>query len=181
MISPKPLVNGYYLHQLDYPEHISLFPGNKINEHYLYDVDYPKHQKDVTRLFYLSTDPHTLSINNILFCQKENMIPVIQKKPDILICTDKSLSALFFYFKRIYRKTLHKPIILIQTNILLPFHPVPSQILVPQLPSHIIAAVPYFEDLNIPSRLLSTELDFPGWQLGTLDLSLYKEYIISQI
>lgn len=164
----KPLANGYYLHQVDCPKKIGFFPGNKINGFFIYDITYFANQDNVnlTRVFYLSTENTPVVENTIIFHQENNIISEIAKNPDIIICTEKSLSALFFYYRKFYKRVNHKPIIIIQTDGLLPFNPVPSKIIVPQLPSHMIASVPYFEDLTIPSRIASTKLDMPGWYLG---------------
>ncbi len=170
MISATPLPNGYYLHQINIPEIVPLFPGNKINDYFIYDVD------KQTRLFYLSKENTPLSLREAVLNQQENIVEKLHQEPDVVICSEKSLSALFFYYKRFYKRTNHKPIIIIQTTALLPFHAVPSKILLPTLPNHVIAAVPYFEDLNIPSRIASTAISLPGWYEGNILELLNKKY-----
>ena len=172
------LANGYYLHQIDFPEKIKFFPGNKINDFFIYDATYPANLNNVTRLFYLSQSAQIIAQDDIIFCQKNNILAELASNPKIILCNEKSLSALFFYYKKFRQKDLDTPIIIIQTNELLPFYPVPSKIIVPQLPGHVIAAVPYFEDLNIPSRIASAHLDNPGWHFGKItELELFKNFL----
>ncbi len=173
------LAHNHYLHQVDFSEKIELFPGNTINGHYIYDVIYPAPpcQNRVTKIYYLSKEKDVISAETpIIFDQKENIIEGIRKNPDIIFCNAQKLSALFFYYKRFRQHITHLPIIIIQSNALLPFYPPPSKIILPELPSHVIAAVPYFEDLNIPSRIASTKLDMPGWYEGDLSEMLIKKY-----
>jgi hypothetical protein len=172
------LAHGHYLHQVDFPEKIALFPGNKINRYYIYDVIYSEQpEKNLTKIYYLSKEKAAISSDqDIIFDQKKNIIEEIRKSPDILFCDEHNLSALFFYYKRFRQRTTHLPIIIVQSNALLPFYPIPSKIVLPELPNHVIAAVPYFEDLNIPSRIASTKLEMPGWYEGDLTEMLIKKY-----
>lgn len=178
IIAPKLLANDYYLHCVSYLEKISVYPGDKINAHYIYDVRYLEHPGNLTEIAYISTQKETLLSQESVIAQKNNtpnnFMDKIRKNPEVIICTEKSLSALFFYYKRFRQRISHTPIIIIQSNHLLPFYAVPSKIMLPKLPSHMIAAVPYFEDLNIPSRLASTNLELPGWYKGN-SLSLLSD------
>lgn len=170
------LPNGYYLQQITYPEIMTVFPGNKLNHYFIYDVNYSEKPEKQTQLLYLAQDNVGLSLHEAVLDQRQNIIEIILQEPDVIICTEKSLSALFFYYKRFYKRKNYKPIIIIQTDELLPFQPVPSKILLPLLPSHVIASVPYFEDLNIPSRIASARINMPGWYEGNIIPLLNKQY-----
>lgn len=173
MQNPIPLANEYYLHQVDSPDKTHLMPGNRINNHFIYDVVYQKQPSGFIKVFYISKEKNGFSENfneKIIFDQTNDIIDKFNQHPKIVFCDEYSLSALFFYFRRFYKNNRHQqpPLIIIQSSQLLPFHPVPSKIIVPQLPPHVIAAVPYFEDLNIPSRIASVNLSKPGWYDGDL-------------
>lgn len=169
MTSSIALPNGYYLHEVIYLEKIELFPGNKINNNYIYDVD-------KTNIFYINKQKENILSGKIIFNTQENILAKLKHEPEIIICSEKSLSALFYYYKRFHKRSRYTPIIIIQTNERLPFMPIPSKILLPQLPNHVIAAVPYFEDLGIPSRMASHSLEFPGWYHGNLIDALPPKY-----
>lgn len=169
MISSIALPNGYYLHEVICQKKAELFPGNKINTNYIYDVDN-------TSIFYINQQKESLEPEKVALDTEQNILQSIQKEPDIIICCEKSLSALFYYYKRFHKRSRYKPIIIIQTNERLPFMPVPSKILLPQFPNHMIAAVPYFEDLGIPSRIASPHLDLPGWYHGQVTDILPSAY-----
>jgi hypothetical protein len=174
MTAPVSLPNGYYLHQINYRENTVVYPGNKINQDYIYDITYSEHPNKSNFINYISKKSDTVFDKTIN--QQENFLTKLSQEPDVVICNEKSLCALFFYYKRFYKKTKHTPLIFIQTSDLLPFYPVPSKILVPDLPNHVIAAVPYFEDLNIPSRIASINLDMPGWYQGNIMTLLNHHY-----
>lgn len=163
------LPNGYYLHEVICPEKIELIPGNKINDYYIYDVD-------KTNIFYINQQKENILSEKIIFNTQENILDKLKTEPEIIICSEKSLSALFYYYKRFHKRSVHTPIIIIQTNERLPFMPIPSKILLSQLPSHVIAAIPYFEDLGIPSRIASNSLELPGWYHGNILELLSKKY-----
>lgn len=169
MTSSIALPNGYYLHEVVYPEKINLFPGNKINTDYIYDVN-------ETSIFYLNQETESLMPEKIILNSQENILVELKQEPEVIICSEKSLSALFYYYKRFHKRSSYTPIIIIQTNERLPFMPIPSKILLPQLPSHVIATVPYFEDLGIPSRIASTHLELPGWYHGRITDVLPSRY-----
>lgn len=173
MTSSIALPNGYYLHEVISPEKIDLFPGNKINADYIYDVN-------ETSIFYLNKEKESLTPEKIILDTQENMLLSIKQEPEVIICSEKSLSALFYYYKRFHKRARYTPIVIIQTNEYLPFMPIPSKILLPQLPNHVIAAIPYFEDLGIPSRVASTHLELPGWYYGRIIdvLSLRYQHIL---
>lgn len=58
-----------------------------------------------------------------------------------------------------------KPLVLMGSEIPFPFRPKPSTILVPGMPAGTIAAMPFLDDLGVPSRLASGA-DFPGCFAG---------------
>ncbi|HXH03764.1 MAG TPA: dihydroorotate dehydrogenase electron transfer subunit [Candidatus Competibacteraceae bacterium] len=72
------------------------------------------------------------------------------------------LASLLFLADRLRRQpTRIKTLLLLETGGELPFHPQPSRIIVPDLPSWVIAALPLCEDWGIASRLAS-----PGGEAG---------------
>ncbi len=115
-------------------------------------------------------------LKKIILDTQQNILPNLKQEPEIIICSEKSLSALFYYYKRFHKHSHSKPIIIIQSQTYLPCTPIPSKILLPQLPNHVIAAIPYFEDLGIPSRIASTQLELPGWYHGHILDVLPKKY-----
>nr|WP_198295054.1 dihydroorotate dehydrogenase electron transfer subunit [endosymbiont of Ridgeia piscesae] len=58
-----------------------------------------------------------------------------------------------------------KPFVILGSEVPFPFQPQPSQLLMPQLPEGVIAAMPLLDDWGIPSRLTSQQ-DFPGCHQG---------------
>ncbi len=58
-----------------------------------------------------------------------------------------------------------KPLVLMGSEVPFPFHARPSQIVVPGMPEHVIAAMPLLDDWGIPNRLTSLQ-DFAGCHQG---------------
>jgi dihydroorotate dehydrogenase electron transfer subunit len=65
------------------------------------------------------------------------------------------------HFAEQNRATLHRPLVLLGSDTPFPFRPRPSVIVVPGIPTGIIACMPLLEEWGIASRLAST-LDLPG-------------------
>jgi dihydroorotate dehydrogenase electron transfer subunit len=63
------------------------------------------------------------------------------------------------------RRTEHRPLVILGSEIPFPFHPRPSGILVEGLPQGVIGAMPLLDDWGIPSRLASLS-GFPGCHEG---------------
>ena len=78
---------------------------------------------------------------------------------------NQGLSACLFYFRR-YRKDFNG-LVFIGTDSQFPFTPAPSRTLIPHCPSDTIAALPLFEDWQIPNRLASATA-LPGCYPGSV-------------
>ena len=65
------------------------------------------------------------------------------------------------------RATLSCPLVLLGSDTPFPFRPRPSVIVVPGIPTGVIACMPLLEEWGIASRLAST-LDLPGCFEGTV-------------
>ena len=63
--------------------------------------------------------------------------------------------------------SLLQPLVLLGSNIPFPFRPRPSVIVVPGIPTGVIACMPLLEEWGIASRLASTA-DLPGCFEGTV-------------
>ncbi len=80
---------------------------------------------------------------------------------------------------------IYKPFVILGSEVPFPFKSQPSQIVIPSLPSNVIATMPLLEDWGVPCRLASTQ-GYPGvfdgyvtdvaqqW-LGALDKEQLKE------
>jgi dihydroorotate dehydrogenase electron transfer subunit len=53
------------------------------------------------------------------------------------------------------------PFVLLGSEVPFPFSPTPSRFMIDNIPDHVMASMPLFEDWQIPSRLASLQ-DFPG-------------------
>lgn len=89
--------------------------------------------------------------------------PPHPEKFTILISGIETLMACLYYLKQ-YRQPF-KGIVFISGEGPFPFHPIPSQIVVPTLPSYLIATLPLLEDWGITTRLANTQ-DMPGCFCG---------------
>lgn len=78
---------------------------------------------------------------------------------------NQGISACVFYFKR-YRQYFNG-LVLMGTDESFPFNPCPSRMLIPDMPQDAIAALPLFEDWQIPNRLANLQFS-PGCFQGSV-------------
>lgn len=72
---------------------------------------------------------------------------------------------LFLADKLSSNKPKLKPLVLMGSEVAFPFPPVPSTLMMKEMPPGVIAAMPLLEDRGIPNRLASRQ-DFPGCYQG---------------
>ncbi len=85
-----------------------------------------------------------------------NHFEVDQRRPQaLLIGGGVGIPPMIYLADTLRRNGISKPLVLMGSEVPFPFQPRPSQILVPQLPQGVIAAMPLLDDWGIPSRLAS--------------------------
>jgi len=93
--------------------------------------------------------------------------------PLLLLADNDAIPLLFFLINYLRQKWGEKQLqnrillILMGTESAFPFLPIPSQILIPDIPVGTIASSQYLEDLSLPARLASTNFS-PGCFKGSL-------------
>lgn len=108
------------------------------------------------------------SVNQKLSFSDLQGVPLAKPNADrfhLLICQDQELNAGLFYCKKYH--THFKGFVLIGAQQYFPFLPRPSQHIVPELPSHVIATLPLLEDWGIANRL-SSQQEQPGVFWGSV-------------
>ena len=87
-----------------------------------------------------------------------NHFKVDQRRPQaLLIGGGVGIPPMIYLADTLRRNGNNKPLVLMGSEVPFPFQPRPSQILVPQLPQGVIAAMPLLDDWGIPSRLASLQ------------------------
>jgi len=100
-----------------------------------------------------------------------------ENKPLLLLADNQAIPLLFFLINQLRlqwgEKQLRSSIyqILLGTNSVFPFRPVPSRFLIADFPAGTIASSQLLEDLALPARLASAN-DSPGCFIGTLPMML---------
>jgi hypothetical protein len=84
----------------------------------------------------------------------------------LVTAEDEGLSAVVFYCKK-YRAEFHG-LVLVGSSKTFPFAPCPSKLVIPSLPSNVIASIPLLEDWGVPNRLASIQ-EAPGVYEGTVE------------
>ena len=87
------------------------------------------------------------------------------RRRPLLIGGGVGIPPMIFLAKQIKQLGSIHPLVLIGSERPFPFTPIPSKILLPQMPNHVIASMPLLEDWGIPSRLTSLQ-DHSGCYQG---------------
>lgn len=83
--------------------------------------------------------------------------PHPQRRRPLLIGGGVGIPPMVFLADRLRRQPDYRPFAILGSEVPFPFHPRPSQIMLPGIPEGAIAAMPLLEDWGIPSRLASLQ------------------------
>lgn len=174
IVQTTTLVNGFSQVIVKAPEHAKLAnPGhyavlNGTTPCYLAGA----HNDTLTFIITTVQNGNTLSISSL---QGEALPAPSKERFHLVQANEQALSAAIFYITK-YRKQFHGLILLGAKHF--PFKPCPSRILIPGMPPEVIAALPLFEDWQIPHRLASLVLQ-PGCFCGTTE-ELAQQWLATQ-
>lgn len=89
----------------------------------------------------------------------------VERPRALLLGGGVGIPPMVFLAEHLRQRGGFQPLVLMGSEVPFPFHARPSQIMVPGMPEHVIAAMPLLDDWNIPSRLTSQQ-DFAGCHQG---------------
>jgi dihydroorotate dehydrogenase electron transfer subunit len=108
-----------------------------------------------------------------------------QRTRPLLLGGGVGMPPMLFLADQLRRQKNYQPLVLLASEVPFPFQPMPSQIMIPELPGEVIAAMPLLEDWRIPSRLASQQGYagcYQGWitdlarhWLGALDADILAQ------
>ncbi len=153
--SSLALLNGYAQINIKAPLNIKAHPGQFL----IIDQQFPCYvmgqSMDVEIIATPALAAYLQGKKNIYLSEpRGNALAIPQSDYFYLITAqDDALSAVIFYLKK-YRSRFNG-LVLYGTDAAFAFAPCPSRILIPQLPTEVIAAIPLFEDWGVANRLAS--------------------------
>lgn len=83
----------------------------------------------------------------------------------LLIGGGVGMPPMIFMAQDLKATSAYKPFVILGSEVPFPFNPTPSKMIIPGVPSDVIAAMPLLDDWNIPNRLASLQ-DVPGCYQG---------------
>ncbi|MDH3325291.1 MAG: hypothetical protein OEM38_01075 [Gammaproteobacteria bacterium] len=111
-------------------------------------------------------------ISDVLFisdpCGEHLNVSLDEEKP-VLIADELGLPSIFFLADLLMRKYQRQPLVILSTEQQFPFTPKPSQFIVSDFPSGMLATCPLLEDKKIPARLISKAFQ-PGCYDGDIEM-----------
>jgi dihydroorotate dehydrogenase electron transfer subunit len=100
-------------------------------------------------------------ILNVIGPIGQPFVPHRKRPRPLLLGGGVGMPPMIFLAERLQADKHWRPFVILGSEILFPFKPQPSRIIVPGIPEGVIAAMPLLEDSGVPSRLTSRQ-DFPG-------------------
>ncbi|MGE3320293.1 MAG: hypothetical protein AB7I18_13455 [Candidatus Berkiella sp.] len=170
IVQATSLVNGFSQITLKAPEHAKqAAPGHfVIVENAIPCYLAGAHNDTLTLIIKTLPEKKSLGVSAL----RGEALPVPREGTFYLMqANDEACSAAIFYITK-YRKHF-QGLLLLGTTSHFPFKPCPSRLLIPGIPPDVIAALPLFEDWQVPHRLASLK-EQPGCFYGTTETLAQK-------